>query len=115
MESSEFDIEYDPLADPDIYVLVRQGQVEATLTDADLQGLLKIVRDAHRQERQRQRRGPQHGPAAALSQAFCSPAGPFVLVELLELKLQAVCERLRERHGLRPAAEERRRLFGPDQ
>lgn len=113
IEALDFEAGYDALADPDVYVLVRQGRVEATLTDAEVQALGQIVRKAQGSERQRRRRAPAKGFAAVVDRAFNSPSA-LADIDALELKLRAVVERLLDRQGLGDVRAEIRRLLGPE-
>lgn len=103
LDELDFEAEYDPLEDPDVYVLLRQGRVEATFLDAELQGLVMILAKAAREERARRDRQPQKGVRAAFSKALSSPAGGFTDPAFLLLKVRGVVNRMLVRQGLGPA------------
>lgn len=111
MDEHDFEPEHDVLDDPDLYALVFRHQVEATFTTAELADLLRGAQQLQRAERERLKRSPKKGLAAAVGRAL---GGPSSEVEVLALKLSAVMDRAAERQGYKPVREAIRRFMRRD-
>lgn len=98
------------LADPDLYVLMLRGEVEATFTQAELRDLLSGARQLRAEENKRRRSRPR-GLAGAFQRALSGPASD---IDALLLKLQPVTGRAAERAGYGPLRQAVRDILRPD-
>ncbi len=114
LEHLDSEAAYDPLSDPDVYVLVPHGRPEAIFTDAELSGLAVALTKVARLDRDERRRGPQKGVAAALHQIFNGATGGAADVDVLAAKVSAVVDRLLERQGYGPMRARLRGFLRPD-